>query len=83
MTTWHREHELLLAEAMRWATGASNTERARELRHKAIQANHQHYLERIPLYRDLARRARVDAGAPVENIARELLLQDKDRKSVV
>ena len=81
MTTWHREHELLLAEAMRWATGANTAERARELRHKAIQANHQHYLERIPLYRDLARRARVDAGAPVEHIARELLLPDNIFKS--
>jgi hypothetical protein len=81
MTTWNREHDLLLAESMRWAAGGGDVERATALRHHALQMNHQHYLERIPLYRDLAKRARVDAGAKVPELARELLLPDNIFKS--
>jgi hypothetical protein len=81
MTTWHREHELLLAESMRWAAGAGDAARATGLRHAALATNHRHYLARIPLYRDLARRAGVGEDASIDTIARTLLLPDAIFKS--
>lgn len=85
---WNREHELLIAESMRWAAGAvgpagdgHDPKRAVALRRAALATNHQHYLDRIPLYRDLAKRARVDANASFEKISRTMLLPDGIFKS--
>lgn len=81
MTTWNREHDLLLAETMRWASGVGDAARARELRHAALAMNHQRYLGRIPLYRDLARRAHVGPDASIETLAATMLLPDGIFKS--
>jgi hypothetical protein len=80
-TTWNREHDLLLAETMRWASGVGEARRARELRHHALELNHRRYLGRIPLYRDLARRAKVGEDATVDTLAASMLLPDGIFKS--
>src|SRR5262245_42034295 len=78
---WTREHEQLLAEAMRWASGGGDADRARTLRREALRTNHRHYLAKLPLYRDLAQRAGVGEGATFEQLAREMLLPDGIFKS--
>ena len=75
-------HKQLIAIALDWAMGRPYDERsARNIRNMAIQANHRHYYECIPIYRMLADQASVSPNASVDHIIREMMSTDHIFKS--
>jgi hypothetical protein len=74
-------HEPLIKAAQSWAAGKKTTAQARELRREAILLNHRHYLETIPLYRELAREEGCGPEATIGTIEQRLMLAAEVFKS--
>ncbi len=82
MTAWTAEHEQLIRQSMRWASGGEHDPaHAIATRRAVLRSNHLHYRRTIPLYRGLADRAGVGDDASFEKLARTMLLPDGIFKS--
>ncbi len=65
----------LIKASQAWALGQGfNPSQVRQLRHEAIKLNHAHYMEHIPVYRELAREEECGEDADVEVIKNKLML---------
>ena len=62
-------------------SGTVNDDYARKVRFAAIRANHRHYFDQIPIYRQLADQVQVTRDAATEQIVEELMSTDHIFKS--
>jgi len=68
------QNELIKA-SQAWALGQGfNPSHVRQLRHEAIKLNHAHYMENIPVYRELAREEECGEDAALAVIKNKLML---------
>ncbi len=75
-------HKALLRLTQAWALRRPfDAERARDLRRQAILLNHEHYLQTIPAYQQLAREAGIGLTDDVGAIVEQLMVSDDLFKS--